>query len=284
MDRHRITHEEQNVYIRGERLKGVQSCAVSWSSPETYVNAIGYQGGTVGISVDDYMSVNFDVEQIITSSHDPIINLFESTEVSGEIEYGENNFAFNQGQITSYGCSCEVGSLPIINSSFLAYKNSGGGALANSRRPEDDENIIIALPGTLSLDVFGRATNSIQSIAITAEIGRQPVPIIGENIPTNFIIDFPLQVDCQFTLIVQDYESSNLYDFICTPREQDLLFKFLNCHNNEIIRQFFMPKARMVDYSQDAGLNDTLIASFTYKSLIKSLADLKKVFNGETFS
>lgn len=281
----RIVYDAQDVYVEGERLKGVQSCLASWSSPETYVNSVGFEGGTVGLSVDDSLTSNFDIEQIITSGHDPLINLFESTEIKGEILYGDNqNFSFSGGQIVSYGCSCEVGSLPIISSSILAYGNSGGGIPSSARRIEDDESIMIATPGSLELDVFGHSSNAIQSFEISIPIEREPISLIGgQNRPAHFVPSFPIQVDCQFTLIVQDYESSSLYDFICHPREQDLNLSFMKCESSEYIRRFFLPKARLVDFSQQATIDNNLEVTLIYKSLITSLSNLKKITSGIVF-
>jgi hypothetical protein len=281
----RIVYDAQDVYIEGERLKGVQSCTASWSSPETYVNAIGYQGGTVGLSVDESLTSTFDVEQVITSSHEPIKKLFESVNIAGEIKYGNNqNFAFSDGQITSYGCSCSVGSLPLTTFSILAFGNSGGGIASKTRRVEDDDSIMVATPGSLELDVYGHSSNAIQSFDISIPIEREPISLIGKkNRPDHFVPRFPIQVDCQFTLIVQDYESSNLYDFICHPRQQDLNLSFMKCETSEYIRKFFLPKARLVDFSQQATIDNNLEVTLVYKSLITDLANIEKIVSGIVF-
>ena len=44
----RHIHDTQNVYINGERLRGVQACDAGWEAPETYVNSIGRDGGFLG--------------------------------------------------------------------------------------------------------------------------------------------------------------------------------------------------------------------------------------------
>lgn len=283
MSSKRILHDQQQVYIFGERLRGVQSCTASWSAPEAYVNSIGVIGGTVGTVVEDSLRADFEVERLMITPHDPLIDLFDKIDLSGEIHYGPaaNNFAFNGGYISSYSCSCAVGEVPSLNFSIVAYGESGGGVASLARTPEADDTIVIVHPGSVTLDVEGYASNAIQSFEIAINIDKAPINVIGDLKPAHFMTNFPIEVDCQFTLNVQDYQSSRLFDFICAPTSQDLNFRFMDC--DEEARRFFIPNAKLVDYSQTAGIAEDLQATFTYKSLITNEQNIKKILTGEAF-
>jgi len=283
MSINRVAYDSQNVYIEGERLQGVQSCVASWTSPESYVNAIGYEGGFVGTSVDEPLFSQIEIDRIILSPYDPIASMLNRVDISGEAKSSASTFAFTEAFVDSYSCSCAVGELPTISCSMTAYGDSGGGVSALPISSEPDGDIIIATPGSLELDVFGHSSNAIQSFELSMNISREPVSIIGQKKPEHYIVDFPIQVDCAFELIIQDYASSDLSNFICSPRQQDINLIFRDCESGDEIRRFFMPKARLVDYSQTAGIGDSLIASFSYKSLVMSLDNVEKVLKGEAF-
>ena len=271
----------------GERLRGVQSCTVSWSAPETYVNAVGYEGGFAGTTIEDYLTSSFEVERLLISEYDPMVDFLESEVISGEIRSGNNNFAFNRGHITSYSCSCAVGSVPTLNFSIDAYGEAGGSAPKLGRSKEKNDKIRAALPGSVTLDVAGHSSNSIQSFDILITVGRNTIDQIGSLSPLGYIIQYPIEVDCQFVMLVQDYDSSNLFDFICNPTIQDLNIKFDSCDsdNSDLskIRKFFIPSAKLVDFDQEAGIGDSMIATFTYKSLITNIQLLKKIVTGVAF-
>jgi len=280
-----ISHYQQEVYINGERLKGVQSCNASWSAPEGYVNAIGIKGGTVGTTVDDVMQAEFGVERFMIGPHDPMINLFESTNINGEIDYGEGgNFSFREACINSYSCSCAVGELVALNFGITAYGRSGGVSPVSSKGDEVDDTVLIALPGSIIVDVDGQETNAVQSFDFQINLTRNPVVLTGSNAPQDYIIEYPIQVDCQFSLIVEDYKSSDMLDFICAPKSQNLILRFTDCASGDDIRRFFIPNAKVVDYNQSSAVGDRLSATFTYKSLIRDISDLKKITEGTAFS
>ena len=279
----RIIYDNQNVYIDGERLRGVQSCTASWSSPEAYVNAIGYEGGFVGTAVNDSLAAEIEIERIIVSDYDPIPDKLDTTELSGEIGAHTNSFAFQDAFVNSYSCSCAVGELPILSCGITAYGDSGGGLTSKPRTSEKSDNIVIATPGSLSLDVFGHNSNAIQSFNLSIAISREPINVIGKSKPAHYVTSFPIEVDCQFVLLVQDYSSSKLSDFICNPRRQDLNLAFKDCKTQEDIRRFFIPQARLIDFSQTAGIGDSMEATFAYKSLINSVDKISKILKGIAF-
>lgn len=281
----RVLHDNQQVYIFGERLRGVQSCTASWSSPEVYVNSIGVEGGLVGTTIQESLRADFDVERLMITPHDPIIDYFETTDLSGEIHYGDssNNFAFNGGYISSYSCSCAIGEVPSLNFSVVAYGNSGGGAASLGRGKEADDTIVIANPGSISVDVEGYASNAIQSFELSIAVDKTPVNVIGQLSPAHFIPSFPVEVNCQFVLNVQDYESSQLFDVICSPKKQDINLVFMDCDRSKEVRRFFLPDSKLIDYSQAALINQGLEATFSYKCLVNNLANIKKLLKGQAF-
>jgi hypothetical protein len=278
----RNIHDSQNVYIHGERLMGVQSCSVGWAPQEGYVNAIGR--GFIGSAVEGSLQSTFDVERLMVGPRDPLIDLLEKEYIEGEIEYGEEkNFSFKRGHVNSYSCSCSVGQIPSLNFGISAFGESGGGLSADPHTPPVDDTILIAHPGSIVIDVNGESTNRVQSFDVTVNISREPYHVLGQLEPEAFILQFPVQVDCQFVLHIDDYESASMLDFVCLPTVQDLTFFFNDCATGEYIRKLFVKGARLVDYQQRGGIGEALEATLTYKSLLNGSGDLKKVVSGESF-
>ena len=278
-------HDTQNLYINRERIRGVQSCAVGWSAVETYVNTIGRDAGFLGGVVEQPLTSTSDIERFMVSPTDPIIDLFNSVEIYGETKYTNGqNYIFSRAQITNYSCECAVGSIPTLNFSLLCFGNSGGDTdIFLNQSPERDPTIMIASPGSVSLNVKGHSSNRIQSFNFQINVDRDPIFKLGSLEPLDFRVEFPIQVDCQFVLHVDDYESKNLFDFICSPEIQDLTLGFKDCESGENIRSFFMKDAKLMDYNQSGSIHEFLEATFSYKSYITNIQDLRKILNGLSY-
>lgn len=278
-------HDTQDLYINKERIRGVQSCQVAWSAEETYVNAVGRDGGFLGGVVEQPMTATCDIERFMVSSTDPLVELFKSTDIYGENLYTNGkNFIFSRAQITNYSCECAIGGIPSLNFSLLCYGNSGGDTdIFLSQNPERDSSIMIASPRSILLNVAGHSTNRIQSFNFQINVDREPIFKLGSLEPIDFRIEFPIQVDCQFVLHVDDYESKNLFDFICAPEIQDLSLIFKDCESGDAIRSFFMKDAKLMDYSQSGSIHEFLEATFSYKSYITNINHLEKILNGLSY-
>ena len=190
---------------------------------------------------------------------------------------------FNKAYINSYSSSCQVGSVPSLDFGLTAYGESGPNVLKKSRSAEIDDTIVIAMPGSMGIDVDGHETNRIQSFDFSITINRRPINVIGQLHPHDFLIEYPIQVDCRYVLHVDDYESHNLWEYACSPKEQNLMLIFRDCSKDIEIRRFFLPMARLVEYSQNGTINENLEATLTYKSLITNIKDLEKVVQGVAF-
>ena len=275
----RILHDQQNVYIQGERLRGVQSCQAGWVNDESYVNAIGYEGGYVGSVTNGPMAGEFSVNRSMVSHHDPLIDLFESEDLSGEISYKDQDFSFNGGYINSYSCSCAVGEIPSLNFGITAYKNTGGSVASLGKGAETDDAFVVATPGSIILNVNGYTTNAIQSFDFSITINRQPFQLIGDMQPVHFLIEYPIEINCEFVMTVSDYQARNLFDSICSPEAQDLNFIFRDCDSNQEIRKFIVPDAKIVEYNQNSEVNQSLEATLTYKALCTNINKIKNILN-----
>ncbi len=282
----RILHDTQNVYINTERLRGVSKCGGGWNVPEEYLVAAGVSGGFVGITPSGLISADFNVDRNMISPYDPIVDLFESESISGELHYGDTKaFGFTSGILNSYECSCEIGNIPTISFALTAYGNAGGGLDVGDRNAEADDTIMIARPGSVEVDVAGYASNAVQSFKIGVEIPREPRLVTGQNGPDGFVLKEPAEVTCSFTLMINDKVAAQVSDALCSPSSQDLNFTFSgSCDDEgEVVRQFFMPSARLIGTSINGEINTGLTGEFSYVTNITDLANLKKVFTGEVF-
>lgn len=278
-----IGYSDQDVFIHGERLRGVQSCTAGWTPQEGFVNAIGI-GFTGSVEMEASLQSSFDVSRLMVGPHDPLVDCLNSTNVEGEIAYGSGkNFAFERGFVSSYSCACAVGEIPSLDFGIIAFGRSGGGQVAVAQTPPVDDTIMVAHPGSITLDVAGHSTNRIQSFDVSININREPLNLTGALTPDDFILQLPLEVDCQFVMHVDDYESSKMFDFVCSPERQDLNFIFNDCDKETLIRKFFIKDARLVDFQQTGGIGDSLEATLTYKSLLNDASLLRDVVTGSAF-
>lgn len=282
----RILRDSQNVYINGERLRGVSSCSVSKTSSEQALSSVQ---GFAGWSLGGAEALSFDVIQNIISTHDPIPELFGETNVNGELFYesssGNKSIGFGQGYIKSYSISCEVGSAPQISYSIQAYSDDPGDVSAQDGGGHEGD-IWVARPGFLDMNVDGRQTNAFQSFSLSMDLDVSPKLITGQTLPSKFYLKTPIAVSCEFSLILNDKNVPSLINSICDSSDtQSFEFTFHNnCSVEEVeIRKFFLPYAKIQDVSVDASESDALTANMSYKSNILSIDELKKVFTGVEF-
>lgn len=284
----RTKYDLQDVYIKGERLKGVFSCSGGWDNPEQLLRSVGVANGFVGRTSSGQRTSTLDISQYIISNHDPIIGLFSDTNLDGELVYGEDEhpFAFTKGVIESYSCSAAVGSIPETSFSIKSYGDMG--AIEDGISARDDSHagdIIVSSPGRVVIDLNGYETNAVQSVKVSASIPWEPINVAGQNHPHTFILGQPINVIAEYELFANDKESSSFEDAFCSPETQNLNVTFYGrCDDEEeIIRKVFVPAARLTSYSKNGQIQDSLSVSLSYNATVLTLSELGNVFSGTAF-
>ena len=277
----RNIYPDQDVYIgvSGDsslgRLLGVQGFDGDWTLPLNNMLAGGY--GPIGESVDGAIEGSVSVSRLITRTSDPITGLLAHS-ISGFLSYGSNkdkSFGFSQAYVNSFSSTCAVGDVATADFGLTVY-----GGISNQGAPKSDtvKDVAVARAGNISLNVAGYQTNAIQSYSFSFDIERTPLQTLGNNYrPTEFVLSYPIEVNVEFDLVVNDYETSGIYDLICFPHKEDLTIALNDC-NGSGIRTFFIEQARFAGYNTTSSVGDNMTVSISYIKNLKNSGDLPGLF------
>ena len=95
--------------------------------------------------------------------------------------------------------------------------------------------------------------------------------------PTQFVLSYPIEVNVEFDMVVKDYETSGIYDLICSPHKEDLTIALNDC-NGSGIRTFFIEQAQFVGYNTTSNIGDNMTVSISYLKNLKNTGDLPGLF------
>ena len=280
----RNIYSDQDVYLGklGEasmpKLLGVQSFDGDWALPVETISAAGH--GPVAEVINGSLEGNVSISRYVTRASDPITGLL-TVPLSGKLTYDKEDevftkaFSFSRAYIDSFSSDCSVGDIATADVGITVY---GGISNATGETSTPVEAVEIARAGDISLNVNGYETNAVQSYAFGVTIGRTPVDTLGNNFkPTDFIVNYPIEATVDFDIIVNDYESSGVYEQICSPIRQDLSINLNTCSGTNI-RKFSLSNARLISYNTNAGIGDNMGASLSYIKYLKTTGELAALF------
>ena len=278
----RNIYGDQNVYISGEKLRGVQSVNASFEIPYDPIKAAGI--GYLNYTINSNLEGSFNVNRYVVSNEDPLSGLLGS-EISGHIHYGTGAkpllLSFNKGYVNSYSSSCAVGNVPNLDFGVVAYGDMGSGVSTGIEKP-NSETIAIARPGDITLSgVSGHTTNRVQSYSYNISIPRKPIYTLGSGLePDLFNIDYPIEIDLSFDMHVDDFEVENMHDLLCDQPKNDISIILSGCNIDYFLRKFIAPKPLFLGIDQNSSINDELSVTLKYKSYINDVRSLPPLIGG----
>jgi hypothetical protein len=278
-------YSDHQVFIGEEgstasEIKGVQSFDGSWSIPNSDMLAAGYE--FVGSEIEGSLVGEISVNRLIVEQNDPITLLFNSS-IDGYLIYGKNEsfnkvFNFKKSYINGYDSSCSIGEIATADFSMSAY--GGVGKINSESRSYTNISATPAIANSIILTTPFGSTNGIQSYSLSLSIDRDPVYKMGDMfIPSQFNLSTPIKITTSFDMLVNDYESKNLFDAICSNDFIDDLSIELKTCENVTIQTFTLTGSKIKDSSVSASIGSNMTASISYESNYSEIEDLGAVFS-----
>ena len=278
-------YSDHQVFIGEEgsaasEIKGVQSFDGSWSIPNSDMLAAGYE--FVGSEIEGSLVGEISVNRLIVEQSDPITSLFNSS-IDGYLIYGKNEsfdkvFNFKKSYINGYDSSCSIGEIATADFSMSAY--GGVGKIDSESRSYTNISATPAVANSIILTTPFGSTNGIQSYSLSLSIDRDPVYKMGDMfIPSQFNLSTPIKITTSFDMLVNDYESKNLFDAICSSDFVDNLSIQLGGCDGSTIRTFTLNNSKIKDSSVSASIGSSMTASISYESNYSEIQDLGAVFS-----
>jgi len=278
---YRNFYNDQQVFINGHELKGVQSFNGNWSIPKSPMIAAGYE--YIGSEIEGALQGEVSVSRNIVTGSDPVTGMMNEM-VSGYLVYGAHqsknkSFSFNNGYITSYNSSCSVGSIATSDFSLTAYGDIGSGVIGDTDYQEIEP--VVASSNDMTLNTSFGSTNAIQSYSLDFSLDTKPIYKIGDMfIPSKYEVTSPITVSTSFEIFANEYEIKNLIDSVCSSEFIENISFSLNekCSNSKIM-SFTLDNAHLISSSISAGIGENLSVSLSFENQFSDVSELiKKIF------
>jgi hypothetical protein len=200
------------------------------------------------------------------------------------------SFGFHSGYLSSYNVSCSLGEVPKISATVSVFGDLGTGIDARTHAPADGsdsssyvDNPQIKIPnqGSISLSCKGSSTNNITSFEHEITTPRRPIYTLAtsqisseaepnewpQRVPSQVDIIYPIETTTNFTLIIDDYETKNLFDSLTGIHTDDVSISISDEDSSEIL-SFDLSNAHLVSENVTSSLGQPLQVNLTYKKFI----------------
>ena len=281
--------QEEDLYLEGKYVPGVQYVSTTFEYPEEEVTALGYVA-TIASAEDAPLKGSFEINRFVVSSEDPITGKFVDG-LSGHLNYSDDrSYVFESGLIESYSVSCTLDEIPSINCSLQTWGNVGG-YVGDVGGVKEEGDILIPSPGDVEIFIDNCAggsdlnvgTNAVRSFEYSIEIDWEAIRVLGNQNPADFFVRYPIYLRAYIEIELNDFVPPNFIDTLCKPIYKDLTLNINNCsplcEEKTLIRRFSLPAAKLVDYDQYSDIDDVLVATLGFKSTIQSIASIGKLLS-----
>lgn len=284
---YRNIYEDQNVYISGYKLRGVQSFDGGFEIPYEPIKVAGI--GYLDYSINSNLEGSFNVKRFIVGTGDPLTGMFD-TPLSGHLTYKGGNpsvareslrLGFTNGYINSYSSSCAVGQVPALDFGITVYGDMGSEV---PKAPEGTNDEVLLVPGKGDISFFnvsGEKTNRLQSYDYRITIPRKPIYTLGSGLePGLFNIDYPIEVELSFNMEIDDFEAADMHDLLCDQPKGDICIVLSGCGGSEKLREFHAPCPIFLGIQENSAIGEMLSVEIKYKSYIDHISGVPPLVAG----
>ena len=281
--------DNQNVYLSGQFIQGVQSVSTNFEYPEKEVFGAGYSG-PLARSEEGEINGDFEITRIVTEE-DPISGFFEQG-IDGYLNYGNQKaYTFETGIIDRYSFNAEVGSIPTIDTNFQIW---GEVKTQFDYPPDPKEEINIPIISNGDIEVvlenclgghpFNASSELITSLSFDIDINWKPIMQMASIRPAGFIAVQPTVVVFDLSFEVNDFESPDFEKTLCLPILKNITINIKDCSINckdpsKTLRSFTIPQAQLIGYNQDSSMDGPLMGHATFRCTTLNPSTLHKIFN-----
>ena len=283
--------DEQQVYISGEQLPGVESLSTTLEQPEDDLLSMGFTN-VVGTAPDGFVNGEISVNRFLVTPRDTLTGCFENG-VSGHVRYGEGAYIFQTGLISSYSCTCALNEVPNLDFSLSTWGKVGGasGIFQPGAETPHPEELVLPSDGDIEIQITdcegGHAvdltTNAVREFEYNIDIEWEPILTLGASEPQGFMVRYPIRVETIVTIELNDFLPPDFQEAVCQSINKKITLSVYNCsaqcgNERELVRTFRMPAGKLLEYNSFSDMDDVLVAELVFVSKVTSLAGLSSLF------
>ncbi len=220
----------------------------------------------------------------------------------GSINYNGKKLGFLSGYLNSFSLSCSVGEIPSTTADIIVYGDLGPSydASGNFKPPE----LFVSQVKDIILTCSGSSSNRVTSFDYSINCPKQPIYTLNQSgisfsgptgpvapipnyIPSEVLLDTPIEISASFGLEVDDYQSKSLYDILTNDidtsfsitikgkvfRDADLAvagIQALSVSNGVTIFNQSFSNVKMISQEFNSSADDILSVKLNYKGYLNS--------------
>jgi hypothetical protein len=227
-----LLNYENQFFLNNSSISGIISVDGSYSINYAPIKTIG-----VGYNkqvIAEVPTANFSINKYLLYNEPFLLFTGESQNrtaipFKGSLNYKNKKFGFQSGYLNSFNLSCSVGETPKTTSDIIVYGDIGPSydASGNFKPP------YISVPQTkdITLICSGSSTNRITNFDYSIDCKKQAIYTLNQSgysysgptgptspvlnyIPTEVLLNLPIEINASFTLEVDDYTSKSVYNIL----------------------------------------------------------------------
>lgn len=227
--------ENQNFYLNDSLVSGVQNLGISY---DNNINpSLAINDSSLNYFVSRPVIANIDLSYLL-SSNDRFINYTGSSSFSGKMEYGNNFFTFSSGYLTNYSLNYKLNDYPQVNVKSLVLGELGNTNGTFNYQPKTLNNFDIGDNCYVDLNLTEADNNRLDSFNINIDIPREGVYNIGDYLPTNVIIKYPISISLSFSFSTSNYTQQKITNILTGISQKGLSLSFRKYNTNQSLLSF----------------------------------------------
>jgi hypothetical protein len=258
--------QNQNIYLNGQFISGVQSLGVSYDT--NIIPSIAIQDTGFNYLVNDQNKAMINIEYI-PSNVDPILAFTGQNIISGTFGYADKYLNFNSGYLTKYNIKTAIDNPIVCRADIDIYGQFAEQTGIINNNPINYSITPYDLCYT-DITLNEALTNRLLSFDMTISTNRIPQYNIGEYYPTEVLINYPIKIDFAFELDIDNYMMSNMRSFLLNQEIRSIQINFKNYSTLNNILSFNFNNIVKNNDSLNLSVSDNGKVSVSFSTYILS--------------
>jgi len=259
--------ENQNFYLNDSLISGVQSLNINYNNNINPSLAINDQN--INYLVTAPVVANLDLNYIL-SSNDRFIGYTGSRPFGGKLEYGNNYFKFSSGYLTNYSISYSLDQYPIVNVKNLILGELGNETGVFNYTPKVLNNFNIGDNCYVDLNLKEANENRLQNFQLNINIPREAVYTVGNYLPDNVIIKYPISISLNFEFSMSNYTQEKVTNILTGITQRNLNISFKKYKTDESLLSFNLSNLINNQTQLNYSISDDAKLSLAFQTYILS--------------
>ncbi len=220
----------------------------------------------------------------------------------GSINYNGKKLGFLSGYLNSFSLSCSVGEVPSTTADIIVYGDLGPSydASGNFKPPE----LFVPQVKDIILTCSGSSSNRINSFDYSVNCPKQPIYTLNQSgisfsgptgpvapvsnfIPSEVLLNLPIEINASFALEVDDYQSKSLYNILTNDIDTNFSIAIkgrvfedtslvtsdiegFNTNNGVTIFSESFSNVKLISQEFNSSADDVLSVKLNYKGYLNS--------------